>query len=126
MRRRGVRTREVTTTLYPLVDKEALDVHVLGGQIEILPSTAAVPNIVNIDCAVINQEYSYALPAGCRRFLLRARKSSKVLFTYSTGAADQLTISPGANFEDANFYSSQTIYFRCSKADEIIEIVTYT
>lgn len=88
--------------------------------------TSAVPTIFNVACPVAGTEYSQALPANTRRFIIRARKSSKILFAYQPAASEYVTIEMGVSFEDTNLYISQTIYFRNSKADEVIEIVAYT
>lgn len=88
-------------------------------------SSNTVPTIFNVPCATAGTEYSQALPAGTKAFVLKARKGSKVLFAYQTGAAQFLTINSGFSFEDRNFYSNQTVYFKASKDDEVIEIVAY-
>lgn len=109
-------------------------VNVVGKNIESLLTAIAsgvggavdtTPTIYNVACPIAGQEYSQALPANTKGFLLKARGNSKILFAYSSGATSQLTIFPGAVFEDDNFYTSKTIYFICSKADEIVEVVTY-
>jgi thymidine phosphorylase len=88
-------------------------------------SVAVAPTIYNVVCPIADTEYSQALPANTKGFLIRARKHSVITFAYTTGASEWLTIGAGVSYEDKNFYSSQTIYFRNSKADEVIEIVTY-
>ena len=88
-------------------------------------SSDTVPNIYNVDCAVIGTEYSLALPADTKGFILKSRKSAKLDFSYSSGATDTLTINSGSVFEDKNFYSSQTIYFKSNKADDVVEVIAY-
>jgi hypothetical protein len=83
------------------------------------------PTIFNVPCAVAGQEYSQALPANCRRFIMKARKNSKVDFAYVTAATEVLTLNSGFSFEDNSTYLNGTLYFKCSKADEIVEIVAY-
>jgi hypothetical protein len=78
-----------------------------------------------VACAVAGQEYSYALPAGCRKFVLKARNSSKIEFAYVTAATEVLTINAGFALVDDRTYAGQTVYFKCSKADEIVEIAAY-
>jgi hypothetical protein len=101
-------------------DKLDLVIAALGGSVD------TTPTIYNVDCSVSGTEYSQALPANTKGFILRARKNSKIEFAYSSGASSHLTIPVGNSFEDRNMYSSvQTLYFKCSKADEIVEIVAY-
>jgi hypothetical protein len=113
-------------------DRGRLHVKVANQQTEPIPvyqtgsATNTTPQIFNISCPVANQEYSIALPANCTEFFIQARKSSTVLFAYSAASPTYWTIWPGGFHKDQNFYTSQTIYFRCSKPDEIIEVVTYS
>ena len=83
------------------------------------------PAIANVACPVAGTEYNYVLPTDCRGFVLKARKGSKVDFAYVTAATEVLTVNAGFSYEDKNTYSSQTIYFKCSKTDETIEVVTF-
>lgn len=83
------------------------------------------PTIFNVPCATAGQEYSQALPANTRSFVIKARKSSKIEFAYVTAATEVLTINSGFSFEDNHTYLSGTLYFKCSKADEVVEIVAY-
>lgn len=112
-------------------NKRAQDVVVLNPVTQPIPvyntagAGSVTPSIFNVPCAIADQEYSQALPANCREFIIRARNNSKIKFAYVTAAANYLTIETGVSFKDSNSYLSQTIYFRCSKADEVIEIVTY-
>ena len=89
-------------------------------------TTNTTPSIFNVNCVTAGVEYSQALPANTKGFILQARGQSRIDFAYSTGAADTLTLFPGVTFHDSNFYSSRTIYFKCSKNNEVVEIVAYT
>lgn len=84
-----------------------------------------VPTIFNVPCAIADNEYSQALPANCRTFVLKARNGSRVKLAYVTGATEVLTLNSGFSFRDDKTYLSKTVYFKCSKADEVIEIAAY-
>lgn len=106
------------------LDKETHDkldavIAALGGSVD------TTPTVYNVDCADTGTIYSQALPANTKCFMIKTRKDSKVAFGYEATLTTSLTIWPGNSFEDKNLYSSQTIYFQCSKADEVIEIVAY-
>lgn len=88
-------------------------------------SANTTATVFNVDCAIAGTEYSQALPSNTKKFSIKARGNSKIDFYYSSGASDTWTLFPGNSFDDVNFYSSQTIYFKCSKADEVVEIVAY-
>jgi hypothetical protein len=90
----------------------------LGGS----PDT--VPFIFNVPVTA-GTEFSQALPADTKGFTLKCRGNSSVIFSYVTAPTTYVTIPIGGSFTDDNFYTSQTIYFKCSKADTV-EITAYT
>jgi len=85
------------------------------------------PTIFNIACASNAVEYSQVLPANTKKFVLKARNSSSVKIAYTVGDTSILyfTLNSGFAFTDDNSYSGVTIYFTCSKNNEIIEIIAY-
>ena len=110
-------------------------VNVVGKNIEALLTAIAsgvggavstTATIFNVSCPLADTEYSQALPANTKGFTIQARKNSSIKFAYSPSATNYLTISVGVNYSDENFYVSQTLYFKNSKADEVIEIVAFT
>lgn len=101
----------------------------LDGILNALGGTSyATPTIFNVSCASSAVEYSQALPANTKCFVLRARNASRINFSYNSGTTltNYITISSGAFFEDKNLYSAQTVYFTCSKNSEVVEIVAYS
>lgn len=94
----------------------------LGGSV----NTTAT--IFNVPAAVAGTEYSQALPANTKSFIIRSRNKSSLQLAYTSGASGTtyLTIPPGASYEDSNLYTAQTIYFQASKSAETIEIIAYT
>lgn len=84
--------------------------------------------IFNFTATLAATEYSQALPADCKRFLLRARTTSELQIAYTSGDTGTLylTVLKGNVYEDPNFYTSQTIYFRSSASSTIIEIIAYS
>lgn len=84
--------------------------------------------IFNFTATLANTEYSQALPADTKAFLLRSRglATTKIAYTSGGTGTDYLTLYPGNVYEDRCFYSSQTLYFRSSVAGTVIEIVAYS
>lgn len=84
--------------------------------------------VFNVAAATASTEYSQALPANTKRFILRARNRSQIQIAYTSGQSGTtyVTLRPGAVFEDNSFYLTQTIYFQCSQGGETVEIVAYT
>jgi hypothetical protein len=123
--------RQVLQRVYDKI-KNALRVLVvndLGSPIPVILTTSSgntTTTIFNVPCAVAGTEYSQALPANTKGFVLKARKSSKILFAYSPSAPTFLTFNAGFSFSDDNFYTSATLYFKCSVADEVVEILAYS
>lgn len=93
-----------------------------------LGMTNATPTIFNVPALVAGTEYSVALPANTRIFVLKSRKLCRVKFAYNSGdtAINYITIGLGGVFEDYNFYSSQTIYFQTDKNNMTIEVLAYS
>jgi hypothetical protein len=86
---------------------------------------SSTATIFNVACPLANTEYSQVLPANTKKFVIKARNSSKILFAYEPSATNYLTVNAGFSFVDDNFYTSVTVYFKNSKADEVVEIVAY-
>jgi len=91
-------------------------------------ATTTTPVIYNLN--IINQgtEYSQALPANTKAFLVRSRNKGRLRLAYSSGGtnADYVTIPNGSSFKDTNFYTSVTLYVQSTKPGDIIEIVAYS
>lgn len=107
-----------------VVDKESHDllnsiINALGG------TTDTSVNIYNISTTA-NVESSQALPANCKGFVLRVRGNSRTQLSYTLGGSSTvfMTVPPGGEWKDENFYQSQTIYFQTSK-DETVELITF-
>lgn len=111
--------------------KNALRVFVVNDATSPIPVTITsgtgntIPQVHNVACALAGTLYNLALPAGTRTFVLKARKGSKVLLSYDTPQTNVLTLNSGFSFRDESTYLNQTLYFKCSVADEVIEVVTY-
>jgi thymidine phosphorylase len=116
---------EVATRVDDPVTHEKLDsvITALGGA----PTNDTTATIFNVPAALANTEYSQALPADTKGFVLSARNGSKIKLAYALGdtSINYITINSCFGFEDNNFYSAQTIYFAASSAGETIEIVAY-
>lgn len=116
----GTTNRFVTDT----VSQGKLDaiLTVLGGA----GSANTTPVISNFTATLADTEYSFALPANCKGFVLRSRKIARVNFGYASGV-DTLyfSIPLGGFYTDNNFYTAQTIYFSSSVASNVLEIITF-
>lgn len=91
-------------------------------------ATNTTTTILNVSVPLAGTEVSQLLPANTKGFVLRARGKGKLQIAFASGQSGTtfLTVPPGANYKDENFYSSQTLYFQSSKAGETVEIIAYT
>lgn len=111
---RFVRDTEAHTKLDAIVTA-------LGG------SSNVTPALTVFDAPLANTEYSFALPASCKGFVLKSRKIARLNFGYATGVlTTYFGIPLGGYFRDTNMYASQSIFFSSSVAGNKIEIITYT
>lgn len=91
-------------------------------------SNDTTATMFNVSMPVSGTEYSQALPANCKKFIIRSRSKGKIQLAYTTGESGTkyITINPGATFEDNNLYVSQTIYFQSSKNTDILELLAFS
>ena len=91
-------------------------------------SADTTATIFNVSAPLAGTEYSQALPANTKGFIIRSRNKSTLQLAYTSGTTGTtyLTIAPSATYEDSNFYTAQTVYFQASKNAETIEIIAYT
>ena len=91
-------------------------------------SANTTPEIFNLNIINQGQEYSQALPANTKAFIIRSRNKGRLRLAYSSGGtnADYVTIPNGSSFKDVNFYTGATLYIQSTKPGDIIEIVAYT
>jgi len=87
-------------------------------------STDTATTIANVSAPTANTEVSYALPANTKSFRIRARGRSRIQLAYNSGESGTtyITIMPGNTYINNQKYTSQTLYFQCSKGSETVEI----
>ena len=103
-------------------DKLDAIIAALGG------SASTTATLFNVSALTAGTEYSQALPANTKRFIIRSRNKSILQLAYTIGqtGTTYLTIPAGASYEDSNLYTAQTVYFQASKNAETIEIIAFT
>lgn len=95
-----------------------------------LLSTAGTPTIYNVSALLANTEYSQALSANTKQFLIQCRSGdAKMRIAFASGATTSgpyITIRAGnALFIDAVSLSGKTIYVQSNKASQTIEILEW-
>lgn len=92
-----------------------------------LGDSDTVVEIFNIEATNAGTEYSQALPMDTKAFLLKTReKNVELQLAYTSGFTEFVTIPANGVYEDLNFYSGQTIFFKSSLAGATVELVAYS
>lgn len=88
------------------------------------------PTIVNVLLLLASTEYSYILPAGTRRCLLKLRSRGvglQLAYTLGDSALIYITIPPGCSWseDDLDLDAMVTLYFQTPSASQTLEIVSW-
>jgi len=96
------------------------------GSVNAVIKGAQTPTIKNITAVLANTEYSQAIPNNSKKFRIKARNNAKLQLYFASAAADIITILPGNSYlEDKLTTNNLTLYFKSSKAGEVVEIVSW-
>lgn len=92
--------------------------------------SADTPTIANVSAAAANTEYSYVIPTSSQRFLVRVRDGlakMNVCFTAGKTGTEYITVNTGSYYETdgLNTLAGMTVYFRVSKPNQVVEIVSW-
>jgi hypothetical protein len=92
--------------------------------------TVSTPTVTNSTTPVTaNTETSIALPAGTKKFKLRARGNAKLQLAYTAteSGTTYWTVMPGACYfeELLDSGTSYTIYIQSNKASTVVELVSW-
>ena len=84
------------------------------------------PIIANVAMASADTEYSYVIPANCKKLLFKLRGTSQTLkFCYASGASGTtyMTLPAGASkYLDEAQLTGQTLYFQSPGASQVLEV----
>jgi hypothetical protein len=89
-----------------------------------------VPNIVNLPVDTADEEISFTFPNNTKRFRMKVRGGDaklKISFQEGTSQTVYFTNEMGNIFEsgDIDPQYPYTIYFSCSKANKIVEVLSW-
>lgn len=90
---------------------------------------AATPVIYNVTMTLAATEYSQALPANAKKFLIKCRTAFdvKLAFTSGQSGTTYLTIPAGMAYsEDLIQPTAITLYFQCATAAQVAEIIAWS
>jgi hypothetical protein len=99
-----------------------------GGQQSVTLTGATTPTVANVAMTTAGTEYSYSLPSGTKKFLIKLRGGSEFKVAYSATTSGTIYISVAKY----NWYgesdmdlSGLTIYFQSPTASETAEIISW-
>lgn len=96
------------------------------GSINISNLRVTTPVISNPVITFANVEQSFTFPANTVRFKIKARETSTITISY-VSASEYITIYPGSEYDEDNIErGSLTIYIKSNKANQIIEIISWS
>jgi hypothetical protein len=91
-------------------------------------SPPTTPTIYNVAVTLANTEYSQALSAGTKKFMIKCRSGAKLQLSYNSGDTNILyiTIPKNTAYTESDINFSGTLYFRSDTASQVVEIVEWT
>lgn len=115
--------QQAEVTMSGLIDASGSVVALTEAVIE----EATTPTFYNIDCTLAATQYSQALPAGTRKFTIKARGGDlKVCFTTGETATKYILLTDGQSLtEDQVKLTGKTLYFESPTAGADAEIVAW-
>jgi len=92
---------------------------------------ATTPVVYNVTMTNANAEYSQALPANTKKFLIHTQDETAFRFAFVTGkvatpTAPWLTVLAGSRYFEDMVLTSATLYFASASAGKIIEVVAWS
>ena len=87
------------------------------------------PVIYNVTMTTADTEYSQALPANTRKFLIKCRTSFAIKLSFTSGQSGTTYLTVPADmtyWEDQINVASITLYLQCATAAQVAEIVAWS
>ena len=89
----------------------------------------ARPTISNEEIIDANKEYSYTLPAGTTRFLIKVRNPGiplKICFVSGGSGTTYKNLASGQSYQEDNIKAgSNVLYFQAATATQVAEIISW-
>jgi len=90
-------------------------------------TSPTLTSIINLELVTPDTEVAQSLPPNVKGFSIYNRNKSKLQLAFAVNETNTnfITIPPGKTYYNENFYTNLTIYLRCHKGSQIIEIETH-
>lgn len=89
----------------------------------------STPVIDTVDIPNSNTEYSYTLPSGTTRFIIKLRESGTILklaYTSGDSGTTYFTVPRGSHYGEEGVITGQTLYFQCPVGSQTLEILSWS
>ena len=87
------------------------------------------PTIGNVAMAMANTEYSYDLPVGTSRFIIKLRNPGyvlKVCWVSEVSGTIYKNVMQGGSYEESDLREgSNVLYFQTTADDQVVEIISW-
>lgn len=115
---------QVEVTMSGLIDASGSVVGITEAVIE----EATAPALYNVSCVSGATQYSQALPAGARKFTIKARGGDlQVCFTTGETGSKYILLTDGQSLtEDQVKLTGRTLYFESPTAGTVAEVLAWT
>ena len=103
-----------------------------SGGTQISPaSMAGTPTLYNVTLTNANTEYSQALPANAKKFLIHTRDGTAFRIAFEAGkvaapTAPYFSILLNDSYYEDNIKATPTLYFGCASEGKIVEIIAWS
>lgn len=87
---------------------------------------ATNPQTVEVNMPTPNTEYSFALPAGCKQFMIRTANGNRFSYSYvAAGSANGFPVPWQCFYSESDLLTSSVLYFQ-SPVAEVMKITVWT
>jgi len=90
---------------------------------------STTPKVYNVSASIASTEYSQALSANTKQFIIQVRGGSakmRVGFAVGESTTNYITVEYGVSMCQQGLDFGGTLYFQTNKASQIVEILEWT
>jgi len=103
----------------------------IADAVALTPQVSTIPVIYNVTMTIANTEYSQALPANSKKFLIHCQDGTAFRLAYVTGkvaipTAPYLSVKASSSYNEDHIKATPTIYVACAQAAKVVEIVSWS
>lgn len=90
-------------------------------------NTVTKPTIAIVSMPLANNEYSYSLPAGTKRFILKNKAAATIQVGITPGETTNVwPLEPATTYSEAELGADQTFYFRSGQPSQELVVFSWS